>query len=151
MHVWRLCKTRYSASVLAGEGGVHAGGRWHTRGGAVVYCASSESLAILEVRVHLGPAIPRDRFTMHEIEIPDRLVGHLDQAELSADWHMVPYTLTTQAIGDAWLSANRGAALRVPSIHSRSEFNVLLNPAHPRAKDIQVLQRRVCELDARLF
>jgi RES domain-containing protein len=42
----------------------------------------------------------------------------------------VPETGAARAIGDAWLDTRAVLALQVPSIHSRSEWNVLVNREH---------------------
>jgi RES domain-containing protein len=54
MRVFRLCKQLYSGTVLSGEGGLVVDGRWHSAGRRIVYAASSEALAVLEMRVHFG-------------------------------------------------------------------------------------------------
>lgn len=151
MLIYRLCKQHYSADVLSGAGGLHADGRWHTVGKPVVYCASAESLAVLELRVHVGNWLPKDRFAMHEIEVPDKLVATLRNASLPAGWNAVPHTALSQALGDAWLTKRQTPALRVPSIHSSTEFNVLLNPMHPRHKEARVKRVWEYRFDARLF
>ncbi|MGH8544168.1 MAG: RES family NAD+ phosphorylase [Gammaproteobacteria bacterium] len=62
MHVYRLCKEAYSENLLQGDGGRLADGRWHRLGRRIVYCASSEALAVLELRVHrkrsINPVLP---------------------------------------------------------------------------------------------
>jgi|ERR1700730_2193404 len=151
MRVFRLCKARYSDSVLSGDGGLHADGRWHTQGRPIVYCASSESLAVLELRVHIGSFLPHDGFAMHEIDFPDRLIETIDHQQLPIGWNSVPHSHVSQAVGDAWLKQRRSTALRVPSIQSNTEFNLLLNPKHEDATSLIIRSTRVYEFDARLF
>jgi RES domain-containing protein len=151
MRVFRLCKERYSNSVLAGDGGLHADGRWHTQGRPIVYCASSESLAVLELRVHIGAFLPRDGFVMHEIDFPDALIETIDPQHLPVGWNSVPHSNLSQAVGDAWLEQRRSTALRVPSVQSNTEFNLLLNPKHENAKSLTIRSTRVYEFDPRLF
>src|SRR5882762_2914766 len=38
----------------------------------------------------------------------------------------------TRAFGDAWLKTNNFPALRVPTVITPGEWNVLLNPLHPQ-------------------
>ena len=92
MQIYRLCKERYSPTVLSGEGGLHADGRWHTQGQPIVYCASSEALAVLELRVHIGNFLPRDPFTMHAIDVPDSLIEPVTLDTLPAAWNAVPHS-----------------------------------------------------------
>jgi RES domain-containing protein len=148
---YRLCKTHYSTTVLEGEGGRVAAGRWHNRGQRIVYCASSEALAVLELRVHLGRFLPQDDYTMHAVEIPLDEVETLSSDALTKRWNAVPATAATRAIGDTWLESLRSLALRVPSIHSSSDTNILLNPAHPDRKQIRVVSRAPYTFDRRLF
>jgi RES domain-containing protein len=127
------------------------GGRWHTEGQRVVYCATSEALAVLEVRVHVGHFVPRAPFIMHEISIPDALIHTLTSRELPTRWNSVPHSVTTQATGDAWLAKRKQLALLVPSVHSRHDWTVLINPEHEAARQIKVVARRPYRLDPRLF
>ena len=151
MHVYRLCKEAYSAALLQGEGGRLAEGRWHTRGRRVVYCASSEALAVLELRVHLGRYIPHSNYLMHTIDVPDACIESLAQKTLAKGWNAVPHTAVSQAVGDEWLNSGRGLALRVPSIHSQSDTNILFNPGHREIQHVRILARSPYEFDHRLF
>lgn len=151
MHVYRLCKKEYSEGLLQGEGGRLADGRWHTVGRRVVYCASSEALAVLELRVHLGRYIPHSEYLMHTIDVPDDCVELLDPKDLAGGWNAVPHTAVSQAIGDEWLRSRQGLALRLPSVHSQSDTNILLNPEHPDIQHIRILARSRYQFDRRLF
>lgn len=117
----------------------------------MVYCASSEALAVIELRVHIGRFVPQEPFDMHELEIADELVDALPLEQLPADWNGVPPGPATQRIGDAWLTASKSLGLRVPSIHSRSDFTVLINPAHAAMREVRFGERRPYEFDARLL
>jgi RES domain-containing protein len=151
VHIYRLCKKEYSEGVLQGEGGRLADGRWHTVGRRIVYCASSEALAVLELRVHLGRYIPHSAYLMHTIDIPDDCIESLAPNALAKGWNAVPHTAVSQAIGDEWLKSGRGLALRVPSVHSQSDTNILFNPDHPDIRRACVLARSEYEFDRRLF
>ena len=151
MRVYRLAKAQYDAALLTGQGGLLADGRWHTAGRPVVYAASSEALAVLEVRVHLRRPLPAVAFTMHAIDVPDSLIEVLPTAELPADWHAVPPRGGSQAVGDRWLAGAHSLALRVPSIHSASDANLLINPLHRAAGRLVVAGSRPYAFDPRLF
>lgn len=151
MRIYRLCKQEYSEDVLQGEGGRLADGRWHSVGRRIVYCASSEALAVLELRVHLGRYIPHSDYLMHTIDIPDDCIESLAPKALAKGWNAVPHTTVSQAVGDEWLKSRRGLALRVPGVHSQSDTNVLLNPEHPEIRRARVLARGRYEFDRRLF
>lgn len=151
MRVFRLCKQIYSGTVLSGEGGLVADGRWHSAGRRIVYAASSEALAVLEMRVHLGRFTPRAAYGMHVIEVPDELIKVLSARALKETWNAVPPTAHTRQIGDKWLRSNSAPALSVPSIHSATDRNVLLNPAHAAASNIVLVRVDPYEFDRRLF
>jgi RES domain-containing protein len=101
--------------------------------------------------VHIGAFFPRDGFVMHEIDFPDALIEAVDLQHLPGGWNSVPHSNESQAIGDAWLEQRRSAALRVPSIQSTTEFNLLLNPKHENAKSLIIRSTRSYEFDPRLF
>lgn len=151
MRVYRLCKEKYSARVLDGEGGKIIGGRWHTRGRRIVYCASSEALAVLEVRVHIGRYSPSAPYVMHGIEVPEECIATFDADALPTDWNAVPYGTPSRNVGDAWLESGRSAALRVPSVHSSTDASILLNPAHTDFASVQVVSMLPYAFDRRLF
>jgi RES domain-containing protein len=50
---WRIVQAHVADRAFTGEGARRYGGRWNSKGFAVVYTASSISLAILEVLVHI--------------------------------------------------------------------------------------------------
>jgi len=151
VYVYRLCKRIYSKDVLDGQGGRTAAGRWHNQGRPVVYCASSEALAVLELRVHLGAYVPRSPYVMHTIDVPGAVITELAEESLPLGWDAVPHTGTSRAVGDEWLESARSVALRVPSIHTETDRNVLRNPAHGGFGRVRVLAHRAYRFDHRLF
>src|SRR5437667_12862498 len=90
------------------------GGRWNSPGIAVVYTASSLSLAILETRVHLT-RLPVD-YVKLEIEIPDTAFHphEVTAASLVPGWRTQP--AYTSSVGDALLRANHRTPIKVPSL-----------------------------------
>ena len=151
MRIFRLCKQRYSGTVLSGEGGLVVDGRWHSAGRRIVYAANSEALALLEMRVHLGRFVPRAPYGMHVIEVPDELIKVLSARALKKQWNAVPPTVHTRQIGDKWLRSNSTPALSVPSIHSATDRNILLNPAHPDSSNVVLTRVDPYVFDFRLF
>lgn len=132
MRLWRVARAAHAPSGTAafdGIGGLSVDGRWHTRGRPIVYTARTESLAKLEALVHLKPAIA-PRLVLVEATIPDALVATLRGA-LPAGWDDVPDNGAARSVGDSWLQSGSSLALEVPSVHSSTETNVLINPAHP--------------------
>jgi RES domain-containing protein len=151
VRLYRLIKKKYARHALAGRGGLEADGRWHTAGRPVVYLASSEALAVLEVRVHLGSILPADPCALLTLEWPERLLEAHPRKRWPRKWDAAPFVESTQRLGDRWLTEGRSAALRVPSALSGSDFNVLLNPSHPDARRARTVSRARYDFDVRLF
>lgn len=151
MRVYRLAKAQYRDALLSGQGGLLADGRWHTIGRPIIYTATSEALAILEVRVHLRRLLPGVAFAMHVIDVPDDAIADLAPADLPPAWNSVPPRTGSQSIGDEWVASARSLALRVPSVHSASDANLLLNPLHPDSSRLTRIASRPYTFDPRLF
>lgn len=138
MLLWRLTRAIHLHAPLSGVGAKKHGGRWNSKGHAVVYTSESLELALLEALVHLDPdLIPRD---MHQvcIELDDSLVAPL-AASLPDGWDRPPpYLASVQVIGDRWLRDQSSLALAVPASVLPGRRNVLLNPMH---KDIRVVRQ----------
>lgn len=155
MIVWRIAsRTRaYPADDLAGAGAKITGGRWNSPGHALLYCSSSIALAALETIVHLSQgALPLDRFLIRVV-IPGDLWQTretLTQATAPADWDVRPAGFASRQYGDQWLDASTSAVLEVPSIVVPEEYNVLVNPRHPRASSISGAVVRPWRYDLRL-
>jgi RES domain-containing protein len=136
---------------LAGDGALHTPGRWHTRGRRVVYSAQSPAAALLEILVHFELDIQSlpVRYRLLKIQAPDDVnVERVSVDELPADWP--EKTEVTRAIGDGWLTNGSAALLSVPSAIVPETFNVLLNPAHPDARRIVIVQSSEYAIDSRL-
>ena len=129
---WRLTKARYADTALSGLGSTLRGGRWHARGRAVVYAASSAALALVETLVHVERAdLLRDPYVVVPLVVPLGLVERLDPDALAPDGQAWPHPASAQAVGTAWFDERRSAVLVVPSAVVPHETNVLLNPLHP--------------------
>jgi RES domain-containing protein len=88
---------------------------------------------------------------MHTIEVPDECIESLPAEALEKGWNAVPHTAVSQDIGDEWLKSRRRLALRVPSVHSQSDANILFNPEHPDIQRVRILARSRYHFDRRLF
>jgi RES domain-containing protein len=145
--LWRIS----NRASLAGDGGLRASGRWHTRGKRVVYCAESPAAALLEILVHFEIEIGDlpARYRLLKVNVPDDLqVDRVSLTDLGSDWIEDP--LATRAIGDRWLTRATTPLLTVPSAVVPETSNVLLNPAHPDARRIVIVQSTDHVIDPRL-
>lgn len=61
---WRICAPRYASTAYSGEGARIHGGRWNSKGRAVVYSSESLSLAVLEQLVHVEDPGVLDAFVV---------------------------------------------------------------------------------------
>ena len=150
MRVYRISGAAFAADCLSGIGAALYGGRWNSKGTRIAYSAWARSAAILEMLVHVGDRrnVPADR-VMIPIDLPDDAVDALDAPPRG--WDALPYSAAVQRAGDAWVRESRQLALRVPSALVRQEWNVLINPLHPRMGEVRVGAAEPLVLDARLF
>ena len=146
---WRLTRTRHLATAWDGEGAKRAGGRWNSVGVRAVYASATLSLALVETLVHLPSGI-LPAYSAIPCEIDESLVESLDQTEWPPGWRDYPPPHSVQSIGDRWVAEARSAALRVPSVIVPSEFNYVLNPAHPDFARIKMGKALPFPFDARL-
>jgi RES domain-containing protein len=151
VHAWRIVKARHAAGAFTGEGARRYGGRWNSKGTAVVYTAGSPSLAILEMLAHLDAHEILAGYLLAEVTFDESLVQEIDLARLPANWRSDPPPLELRALGDHWWAARASAALRVPSALVDMESNYLLNPAHPQFPAIAKRAFRPFRFDPRLL
>lgn len=151
MRFWRICRHRYAADAATGDGARLYAGRWNSRGVRVVYASTSLALAAVETFVNLEPNLqPRDLVSI-EGEISEQLeIGRLDQKALPLDWHKTRDE-SLRRFGDEWIRAGQTIALLVPSAAIGSEWNVLLNPAHPDFQKVKFGEPVPFHFDARMF
>lgn len=148
MIVYRLSKSLY-AGDLSGKGAEIVGGRWNSRGFAVLYTSQSIALCVTEIAVHIPLGIlPKDYELIH-IEIPDSEVFEIKK--LPKDWNIFPHSDSTQKLGDKFLKENKFLLMKVPSAAVQGEFNWLINPRHPLFSEVKILKREKFTFDDRLF
>ncbi|MFP5250536.1 MAG: RES family NAD+ phosphorylase, partial [Acidobacteriota bacterium] len=64
IEAYRISRESDSAKAFSGQGAKDWGGRWNSRGVAVVYTAAHRSLSILEVLVHVKGGAGMGRTTI---------------------------------------------------------------------------------------
>lgn len=151
MIVFRLSKSKF-ASDLSGKGAEISGGRWNSKGTAVVYTSESRALCTTEIAVHtpLGN-LPLD-YKLISIEIPDDIpIQEFDLIYLPSDWKTIPQAHSTQLIGDNFVAKGLFCVLKVPSVVVQDEFNYLINPAHSESHKIRIKAIEPFNFDERLF
>jgi RES domain-containing protein len=148
---WRIVRAARVNSAFTGEGARVYGGRWNSRGTPVIYVSEHESLAALELFVHLTPLSPDDLYRSFRLEWEDKLTEYFAVKNLPPNWNSEPPTLQTMQIGDDWVHAGKSVALGVPSVVTGSEMNFLLNPKHPDFRKIKISQPIDYRFDSRLL
>ena len=151
MRLWRISNYK----DLSGLGGLKAAGRWHEKGRYVVYATDHPASALLEVMVHLEidfEDLPRD-YQLLEIELPDDIavenVFATEIERISNDWQDNPPI--TRGLLAPWFDGARTAVAMVPSAIMPFSLNYLINPLHPDASRIKVVQAARHPYDRRLF
>ncbi|SHO55210.1 RES family NAD+ phosphorylase [Vibrio quintilis] len=148
MELFRLSHADFAG--LSGQGGLYGAGRWHEKGSLVCYTASSRSLCVLERLVHESMA-DMPSLVMMTIWIPDDVsVIRKSVKQLPAGWDSMPDAGAAKAVGQAFLKENQALLLQVPSVVVRDEYNYLINPRHPDAGQIQIVDTSPYYYDQRL-
>lgn len=136
--VYRISLERH-ARDFSGKGARLMGGRWNSKGTALIYTSESRSLAAMEFLVHVSLANIPPRIVIAALEIPASIVPQqIDLQDLPKDWRSCPPPFVLGEIGTQWVSRMESLLLRVPSAVVAHEFNLLINPAHPEMKSIKI-------------
>lgn len=151
MIVYRLAKKKF-CNDLSGRGAELAGGRWNSKGVAMLYTSQSRALCLAEIAVNLPIGIIPFDYYLVEIEIPNSLkISEIDYKKLKNDWNSFPYSSETQQLGDEFVFQNRSLVLKVPSAVVQGDFNYLINPKHPEFQKVKVNSTELFSFDERLF
>ena len=107
---------------------------------------------MVEYFVHLDVKHPPQDLVLATAAIPqDVSMEQVSIAELPSDWRRTPAPLGLAAIGERFVRDCRSAVLIVPSAISPTEFNWLLNPAHPDMSRLAVEPLQDFLYDSRFF
>ena len=116
----------------------------------ILYAAEVESLAVLEVAVRPGWETVQ-QVLVATLEIPDDSVANPPDLDivLPSNWNARPIADDSRSIGREFLDAvsrlppgvAKPIALRVPSVMSGSDHNVLIDPSRKRECTIRATHR----------
>jgi RES domain-containing protein len=139
--LWRITRKPFLTQALEGLGAKKYGGRWNSKGFAVIYTSESLELAMLEALVHLDiDLLPKDVYQIG-FELDDQFVASLP-SPLPRGWDSLPpYSPNVQAVGDRWIRSGSPLGLRVPASVLPSRSNVLINPSHPEIRRLREIER----------
>ncbi len=79
------------------------------------------------------------------------LVQHIDLSDLPEDWASPTMTASVQASGDAWVAESSSVILQISSASLLGEYNYLLNPAHPDAREVTFGSASLFQYEPRLL
>jgi RES domain-containing protein len=130
LRAWRIVKASRASSAFDGEGARLYGGRWNSPGTAVIYAAQSESLAALELLVHLQASHLLMAYCSIPVDFSEALVEAVDPETLSPRWRDYPAPSILQQFGDRWAAEQRTAILQAPSAVIPGEPISIINPRH---------------------
>lgn len=159
---WRIDKTIYAErdedingrsipSSFSGTGARLYGGRWNSIGSSVVYTAGSQSLAILEILVHLQSEKALSLYSLIAISFEEEQVLNLHKNSLPKGWDNFEANTGSKFLGDNWIKAKERPVLEVPSVIVPDEKNYLINPLHPDFNSLVIGTPVHYPLDPRLF
>jgi RES domain-containing protein len=135
--------------IFDGTGAMTYGARWNSPGRRVIYAAETFAGALLEVLVHSSGSLPRSQAYI-EIEIPAGLAMEEVTPDDVPGWDTASYA-SARAYGDRWYDERRTPVLRVPSVITLFERNVLINQEHADFARIRASQPAPVRWDARLW
>lgn len=146
-----MSRKKYARS-LSGKGASLKGARWNLAGVNLIYTSANRSLAMAEVAVHFSLATLPNDYVMISIFIPDDIsLKKLNKSNLPPDWNAFPHSTSTQLIGDRFVRKNNYCILQVPSVVTRGDYNLLINPHHPDFKRIKTEEIISFPFDDRIF
>ena len=148
MLVYRISSPAYIED-LSGAGSKQYGGRWNEKGISMVYFAATRAMAVMEVLVHVRPEQIAKGFVLAVFDLPDTDVITVDLHNLPKDWKDLAQADELKKIGSLFIKNQKYLTMRAPSTILEEEYNILLNPAHPLAKKVKLIDRRPFEFDRR--
>lgn len=148
---WRLVMENHAATAFDGEGARLYGGRWNSIGVPMVYASSHQSLAALELRVHIDSTSMGMRYKCFSFEFEERLMTTIPAKALPRNWRQEPPPSVLQERGDEWVKSGASVILAVPSVIIPREFNYLVNPWHSDFKKLRFSKSFDFAFDQRLF
>lgn len=146
---WRIGDPDGRFPIFSGEGSVRCEGRWHRKGQEVIYASEHYGTAMLEKLAHYNGILPPNQHFI-TIDVPAGTGFDAVTKDSLPGWDDLGGT-ASRAFGAAWIDEARSAILFVPSVVSREESNVLINPGHPDAARIRPGREQPVRWDERLF
>jgi len=151
MILYRLSKGEHHLD-LSGKGAEIYGGRWNSKGVAMLYTSQSRALAFAEASIHIPVGIVPKNYFLISISIPDTSgIFKLTETDMPADWRSYPHSNSTQMIGDQFIADSKFLIMQVPSAVVPGDYNFLINPNHSQIKNVTIVSVEPFEFDSRFI
>ncbi len=152
MEVFRISKAKYRKD-LSGKGAELFGGRWNPIGIPALYTSENRALCALEILAHTPKDFLPPKYIIQAIQIPKNLthsIIELSNDKLPKNWDSIQNVRETEEIGKNYFK-NNYLAIIVPSVIIKQEKNIVLNPLHPKYKEIKITEESNFIIDDRLI
>ena len=150
MKLFRISTPEY-VDDISGNGAKLFGGRWNYKGTPLLYCSENTSLAILEILVHFdGLTVPQD-LELLQLDLDERQIQKFSVAKFNKIRKAKDAEYQFKKAGQEWIKSEKSLALKVPSIITVNESNILINPKHKNFKMLKKKKKDKLDLDERLF
>lgn len=151
MRLWRIAARPWALDTSCEGARVH-GARWNPPGWAAMYGGATIEICALEKFVHLA-GVPPPPLSLVSIDLPDDpdLLLQPQMSALPSDWAELPAPASTQEFGRRWLRSAKQLALLLPSAIVPEARVAMINPMHPRYREVRLKLVRDFSFDARLF
>ncbi|MBX8493710.1 RES family NAD+ phosphorylase [Pseudomonas cichorii] len=151
MHAWRITTAPF-ATDLSGQGAALFGGRWNHPEHKALYFGMTAAICALEAVIHCTE-VPRIALKLVRVKLPDepQLYCEPDLQELGEAWASNPADIQSMDFGTAWLRRGQQLGLIVPSSALPQARNIMLNPLHPAAQRIEIMEVTDFTLNHRLI
>lgn len=117
----------------------------------MIYTAATASLAVLETLVHMSMDVFPENLVLVTLELPEELVQTLASNQLPENWATYPASAEVNEIGDTWAKNETSLGLLVPSAVLPQENNLIINPKHPQAGSVNIVDTAPYQIDRRLL
>jgi RES domain-containing protein len=151
VRLWRIAARQWALDTLC-EGTRAYGGRWNPAGLPAMYAGTTIEICALGKFVHLAGIAP-PALVLVSIDAPDdpELLLEPSMSALPRDWAELPAPASTQAFGRNWLMSAQQLVLLLPSAIIPEARTAMINPLHPRYREIRLKIVRDFSFDARMW
>jgi RES domain-containing protein len=146
---WRIGDPNGRFPIYSGEGSVRNEGRWHRKGQDIIYSSEHYGTAMLEKVAHYNGILPPSQHFI-TIDIPVGVSFEVITKDSLPGWDDLDCA-ASRAFGTKWIHEEPSGVLFVPSVVSREERNILINPGHADAARIRPGREQPVRWDQRLF